>query len=213
MGSDGHPFSDSDEKPVHTVTLKAFQLAKTEVTNKQYRACVEAGVCSAPASYDGGDDHPVVKVNWEQARTFSEWVGGRLPSEAEWEYAARSPGKDFKYPWGNDDATCERAVMNDGVSNGCGRDGARPVCSKVLGNTVQGLCDMIGNVREWTQDWYQASYEGAPADGSARENPAGSDRVIRGGGWNAGTGVSRAANRDNRGPDYVSISLGFRPAR
>ena len=138
------------------MTVKSFQLAKTEVTNKQYKACVEAGACTPPSSYEGGDDQPVVNVDWNQAKAFSEWVGGRLPSEAEWEYAARSGGKERKYPWGDEEPSCERAVMNQG-GNGCGRNATWPVCSKTAGNTSQGLCDMAGNVWEWTQDWYHDS--------------------------------------------------------
>ncbi len=209
MGSDG---AESDEKPVHRVSVKPFQMAKTEVTNKQYRACVSAGACSAPGSYAGGDDHPVVNVDWEQARKFSEWVGGRLPTEAEWEYAARGAGKDYKYPWGNEDATCDRAVMDDG-GNGCGRHSTWPVCSKPDGNTEQGLCDMAGNVWEWTRDWHHGSYNGAPNDGSAWESPEGSHRVLRGGSWYNDAGYARSALRHYSGPGLRDVGLGFRPSR
>ncbi|MBI5243481.1 MAG: SUMF1/EgtB/PvdO family nonheme iron enzyme, partial [Elusimicrobia bacterium] len=151
----------SDSKPRRQVRVKAFEMAKSEVTNKQYRACVDAGACTPPSSYVGGDDQPVVNVDWNQAKKFSEWAGGRLPSEAEWEYAARSAGKDWKYPWGNEEATCAKAVMSEG-GLGCGKSSTWPVCSKSAGNTKQGLCDMAGNVWEWTQDWYHDSYNGAP---------------------------------------------------
>ncbi len=204
MGSDR---GDSDEKPVHEVTVRTFQMAKTEVTNKQYRACVGAGACAPPSSYEGGDGHPVVNVDWEQARKFSDWVGGRLPSEAEWEYAARSAGKDWKYPWGDEDATCERAVIG-----GCG-SGAAPVCSKPAGNTAQGLCDMAGNAWEWVQDWGHGSYNGAPNDGSAWESPAGSYRVLRGGAWFNDASNARAAYRNRLAPAYRSGYLSFRPVR
>lgn len=202
----------SDEKPVHRVTVKAFQMAKTEVTNKQYRACVEAQACGPPSSYTGGDDHPVVYVNWEDARKFSEWAGGRLPTEAEWEYAARGAGKDLRYPWGNEDATCERAEMDDG-GTGCGKNTSWPVCSKAAGNTAQGLCDMAGNVWEWTQDWYHDSYNGAPADGGAWESPAGSFRGDRGGSWSSFAGNVRAAVRRRRDPGHRVRDGGFRVVR
>ncbi len=201
MGSD-----KGDEWPAHGVTIKSFWMAKTLVTNKQYKACVDAGACSAAQDY-GSDDQPVVGVDWDQAKTFSEWVGGRLPSEAEWEYAARSAGKNQTYPWGNAKVTCERAVIL-----GCGSVTA-PVCSKSAGNTQQGLCDMAGNAWEWVQDWYHGSYSGAPTDGSAWEYPAGSNRVIRGGSWYNGAIYLRSAVRDNFNPGNRSSSLGFRSAR
>ncbi|MBI5210105.1 MAG: SUMF1/EgtB/PvdO family nonheme iron enzyme [Elusimicrobia bacterium] len=217
MGSDDWAAS----KPRHAVTVKTFQLAKTEATNKQYRACVEAGACTPKGteSYctadSPGDDQPVVCVNWEQARAFAAWVGGRLPTEAEWEYAARSAGKERKYPWGDEEASCGRAVMSEGgTGTGCGRHTAWPVCSKPVGNTEQGLCDMAGNVWEWTRDWRHDSYEGAPADGSAWESPAGSGRVVRGASWWSGTAEnSRAAYRSDFKPDIRGGIVGFRPAR
>ena len=207
MGSDDWP----DAKPRHEVALKTFQMAKTLVTNKQYQACVWEGACTPPENYGdnfNGDNQPVVGVDWNQAKAFSEWVGGRLPSEAEWEYAARSAGKDWKHPWGNEDAACGRAVIL-----GCGSATA-PVCSKPAGNTRQGLCDMAGNAWEWTQDWYHGSYHGAPTDGGAWENPAGALRVNRGGSWFNGADFARSANRFNTDPgNRLKVFVGFRPAR
>lgn len=151
----------------------------------------------------------MVWVEWEQAKKFSEWVGGRLPTEAEWEYAARSAGKDYKYPWGNEDATCKRAVISD-----CEGE-AVPVCSKTAGNTAQGLCDMAGNVWEWTQDEYHNSYNGAPSDGSAWGEGSRTLKVGRGGSWNFGAEYVRSADRGHdvsRNYNW-SAELGFRPAR
>jgi hypothetical protein len=207
MGSD----EDPDSQPKHRVILPSFQLAKALVTKAQYKACVDAGGCVPPncqwPAAIGEEDHPVVCVNWYQASQFSAWAGGRLPSEAEWEYAARSAGRDLRYPWGNEKATCRRAVVA-----GCGK-GTAPVCSKPEGNTRQGLCDMAGNAREWTQDGYHTSYEGAPADESAWEEPAGSRRVNRGGSWWGVSGEARAARRDFDDPGDLDDHLGFRPAR
>ena len=199
-----------EEGPTHSVTIKSFQLARTLVTNKQYQACVHAGACTPPDNYGDnfkGDNQPVVGVDWNQAKAFSEWAGGRLPSESEWEYAARSAGKDWKYPWGDEAATCERAVIS-----GCGKATA-PVCSKPAGNTQQGLCDMVGNAWEWVQDWYHRSYDGAPADGSAWENPAGTFRVFRGGAWSFDAEYERSADRGGSPPGNRGYFLGFRPAR
>jgi hypothetical protein len=109
----GSTSGDSDEKPVRRVRVGTFYMSKTEVTVGQYRTCVKAGVCSKPdtsskyckgyGNWDksGRENHPINCVDWKQARTFAQWVGGDLPTEAQWEYAARSAGKDWKYPWGN----------------------------------------------------------------------------------------------------------------
>ena len=222
----------ADSKPPHRVAIKSFQMAKTLVTNRQYRACMDAGACTAPADCGEssvlraerdprldpeappapsgalkGADYPVVCVDWDQAKAFAQWVGGRLPTEAEWEYAARSAGKDRKYPWGDEDPTCDRVVRK-----GC-TEGTMPVCSKPLGNTEQGLCDMASNVWEWTQDWYHDSYDGAPDDGGAWESPAGSIRVVRGAAWFcASDPMVRSAHR-HPGPAERSIYNGFRPVR
>lgn len=196
-----------DEELRHSVTVKIFQLAKTEVTAGQYKKCVSAGACEKPDRDSPGDDYPVVGVNWEQSKKFSEWVGGRLPTEAEWEYAARSGGKEQKYPWGNNDATCKRAVIA-----GC-EGKAAPVCSKTEGNTKQGLCDMAGNVWEWTQDRHHRSYEGAPTDGSAWEDAISSARVVRGNSWRNEAWFARAAFRGTHLPDKSYDDVGFRPAR
>jgi Sulfatase-modifying factor enzyme 1 len=180
--------------------IKAFELAKTEVTNKQYRACVEAGACTPPSTYIGTDDYPVVNVDWAQAKAFSAWAGGRLPTEAEWVHAARSGGMAQEYPWGNNEATCETAAIR-----GCGT-GAAPACSKPQGNTAQGLCDMAGNVWEWTGDWFN----GAPADSAASPGTA---RVFRGGSWKDSSGAAKANFRDGNIPSSSADNVGLRPAR
>lgn len=193
----------------HRVTIRAFQMAKTVVTNKQYKACVDAGACTAP-TYQGrqydGDDKPVVGVEWAQAKAFAAWVGGRLPSEAEWEYAARSAGKDWKYPWGNADPTCDKAVIDI-----CGTTATLPVCSTPAGNTKQGLCDMAGNAWQWVEDWYHL-YSGAPNDGSAQEDP-GSYRVFRGGSYGCVAALAKASFRGGYKPAFRHGVVSFRVAR
>ena len=200
----------------HQVTVRSFELAKSEVTNKQYKACVAAGACAPTAVSESGfdgDDQPVAGVDWAQARLFSEWVGGRLPSEAEWEYAARSGGKDRAYPWGNEDATCDRAVISASSGLGCGRNSTWPVCSMPAGNTEQGLCDMAGNVWEWVEDAYHETFAGAPTDGSAWAGPPGSIRINRGGSWRYGAATAEASFRNPVNPGDPVSCFGFRPAR
>ncbi|MFI5363638.1 MAG: formylglycine-generating enzyme family protein [Elusimicrobiota bacterium] len=206
MGSDS---GASDEKPRHRVTVWGFQMAKTLVTNKQYKICVDAGACAPPAHQDAafdGDDQPVVGVDWNQAKAFSEWAGGRLPTEAEWEYAARGAGKDVRYPWGDEPATCERAVIR-----GCATATA-PVCSRPAGNTEQGLCDMAGDAWEWVQDWYHLTYIGAPEDGSAWEDED-QYRAVRSSSWSDDAAAARATLRSHAEQDFRNRFLGFRPVR
>ena len=214
----GSTSGSSDEKPVHEVTLSSFELAKSEVTVRQYRACVDARACTAPGTGShcnwaepGRDDHPINCVDWDQAVAFSRWVGGRLPTEAEWEYAARSGGRAQEYPWGDAQATCTYAVMDDGSGNGCGRDSTWPVCSKPPGHSAQGLCDMAGNVWEWVSDGYGDYPSGAQRDPSGYGT--GSGRVIRGGSWGNDAWGLRAAYRSGIVPGYRGYYLGFRPAR
>ena len=158
--------------------------------------------------------HPVNCVGWDQANQYAKFKGARLLSETEYEYAATSGGKNQKYPWGNEDATCDKAVMYGNGDYGCGSGTTMPVCSKPAGNTAQGLCDMVGNVWQWVQDKYQSSYANTPLDGSASEG-AGSSRVLRGGSFG-----SRDAGRlraDHRLYDFAPADrydgIGFRLAR
>lgn len=225
----------ADERPVHRVTLESFEMAKTPVTFKQYHACVAAGGCTPELSaandcfvFDAsgwhvgnlpqaarGDDQPAICLDWAQAAAYSRWAGGRLPSEAQWEYAARGAGGSRTYPWGEDAASCRFAVLREGGA-GCGRGSDWPVCSRPEGNTAQGLCDMAGNVMEWTEDWYHASYEGAPSDGSAWETPGGRGRVLRGGSFYDDGSRIRTTSRDGSDPanhNDIDAYVGFRPVR
>ena len=212
--------SMSEEQPLHAVTVTAFEMTKTEVTVKQYRACTEVSECSVPGTaggcnygVSGKDGGPVNCVTWDQAVAFCKWAGGRLPSEAEWEYAARGGGQSMTYPWGEQAASCAYAVMSAG-GDGCGTGEAMAVCSKAAGNTTQQLCDMIGNVFEWVQDWYHGSYAGAPANGVPWETPAGSDRVVRGSSYViVDSFYLRAAYRAHANPGLVGFDLGIRCAR
>ena len=199
----------------HSVTVASFEISKTEVTVAQYRICVEEGDCVEPRQGEfcnwgvaGKDNHPVNCVSWNAAKAYAEWFEARLPSEAEWEYAARSGGLDRDYPWGDTEPTCDLAVIQ-----GCS-SGTQPVCSAVDGNTAQGLCDMAGNVWEWVEDDWSSSSVGAPEDGSAWvDSPRASLRVRRGGSWRVFPLFARVAFRPWGVPSGRSDDLGFRVAR
>lgn len=218
MGSD----TGDMEGPAHKVTLKPFEMSKSVVTNKQWKACVAAGKCEA-LSRDcltmpdkqklDEDDQPAVCMTVEAADGFAEWAGGFIPTEAQWEYAARSAGKDQRYPWGNEKPSCTRAVIHpaDGTA-GCGKNRSWPVCSKPKGNTAQGLCDMVGNVEQWTKDLYKNTYVGAPTDGSARWEKGLNFRVLRGSYWGQ-QDYYHATWRNVNGADQRRSSLGLRLVR
>jgi len=208
--------------PRSSVTVEAFQMAKTEVTVEQYAACVKAGRCREPGmkanefavcnwGVAGREKHPINCIDIGEAQDFASWVGGRLPTSAEWEYAARSAGRDWVYPWGSDDPSCERAVMNDGGA-GCGRQSTWPVCSKPKGGTLQGLCDMAGNVREWVDDPKPLLTKEEIA---ARERSPRRTEDARGGSWRKGGYSLRVT--DTSGDDvhghYRVDTLGVRPVR
>ena len=210
----GFGVENGNELPVHTVNLPDFQMLKTEVTVAQYRDCVDDGVCSKPgsgvnATWPGRTNHPVNYVDWFQAKDFCEYVGGNLPSESQWEYAATNAGQPVLYPWGNSEATCEMAVIKED-GDGCGTGSTMSVCSKSEGNTVQGLCDMSGNVWEWIQDWYHDSYNGAPNDGTSWESPEGTVRITRGGAFSYDGSYNVRFRNDHADPTIQFQSDGFR---
>ncbi len=223
MGSD----RESREQPIHTVTVPAFEITRTEVTASQYAACFDSGACSLePLGYQpyhnweggrpktGRENHPVNTVDWFAATDFCQWAGGRLTTEAEWEYAAKSCGRDITYPWGDERATCQYAVMMNETSDGCGAGTTMEVCSKPAGNTEQGLCDMAGNVAEWVEDDFEDHYEGAPTDGSARiDTPRSSARALRGGGFRDVFRSTTATYRTNPGAINPGADVGIRCAR
>lgn len=212
MGTSGFVPGFEDTKPAHDVSIKAFEMSKTDVTVGQYLECVSKGKCTAPDAGEGCNwakpgrqEHPVNCVDWNQANQYAEFAGARLPSEAEWEYAARSGGKDNTYPWGNSLPVTDLLVMN--------AKGTAAVCSRPAGNTEQGLCDMGGNVFQWVQDKYVNSYEGAPVDGSPVEN-GGPLRGLRGSSFNnANESLMRSVYRFATAPGYRYDIFGFRLAR
>ena len=190
MGNDSGMDGFLDAAPSHEVTIKTFEMSRTLVTVEQYAECVLKGECVTPATGGrcnwgkaGRQLHPVNCVSWLQAQAYARFKGARLPSEAEFEYASTSGGKRHKYPWGNDDPTCDKAVIKIAGAYDCAVNGTMPVCSKPAGNTAQGLCDMAGNVWQWVQDKYHYSYDGVPVDGRAFEDARSRHRVIRGAGF------------------------------
>ena len=208
--------SSGDEQPVHTVNLDAFWMDQTEVTNAMYQKCVNAKVCEPPTStYRFGDpqyeDFPVVYVDWNRAKAYCEWAGAQLPTEAQWEYAARGGLPQNTYPWGNDSPSCSLGAENGVNYYACNKNGAIAVRS--FKPNGYGLYDMAGNVWEWVNDWYSSSYYTiSPAD-----DPVGPDsgkyRVLRGGSWYSNVSYLRVSYRLNFNPASASSDFGFRCAR
>jgi formylglycine-generating enzyme required for sulfatase activity len=213
MGSND---GDTDEKPVHRIFLHAFYIDKYEVTNSLYKACVDAGVCEPPHDFRSKthsdyyenaefDDYPVIFVDWFQAKIYCEWRGAALPTEAQWEKAAR--GADGRtYPWG-EGISCDKA------SYGSCRSDLDRVGRYEGGKSPYGVYDMAGNVWEWVADWYSETY----SQNSSTPNPSGPDqgeyRVLRGGTWDSNANNLRTSSRLKYRPAYFTEGIGFRCAK
>jgi formylglycine-generating enzyme required for sulfatase activity len=210
------------------VALDDFWMDETEVTNAQYRRCVEVGDCSPPAesgsssrdSYYGGgtyDDYPVIYVSWYQAADYCAWAEARLPTEAEWEYAAHGPeGRVF--PWGDEfdgtrvnycDANCPYEHADETADDGYAD--TAPVGAYPGGASWCGALDMAGNVWEWVADWYGDYPSGRQVNPTGPSS--GEKRVLRGGSWGSSQYEARCAARYGPPPGGSSDDVGFRCAR
>ena len=220
MGSEN---GDEDEKPVHSVSLDNFRLDKRLVSNKDYNQCVAAGKCTPP-NYENkscflwtsqglskitpheellAPDNPVVCVSWRQANEYCRFRGGRLPTEAEWEFAATNGGTTT-YAWGNERPTPEKARFRS-------RSSVSVHANKAVGK--HNLIDMNGNVWEWVSDRYERDYYNYSPQNNPKGPSVGRFNVIRGGGWYSDERALRSTNRQWFAPEASEISIGFRCAR
>ena len=203
-----------DEHPARSVAVDGFWMDTTEVTNAEYLRCVDAGACSPPhrrLEFDDPDnsDHPVVWVTWFQAANYSRWARKRLPSEAEWERAARGDTED-RYPWGHQFQPWK--VNGVGSEGGDPFPGLAPVASYPPG--AWGVYDLLGNAAEWVADVYHRNYWGAPPDSRPWNQVTGEwvepKRVVRGGSFSGTPNTLRVSNRGSRAPHTSSRNVGFR---
>ncbi len=205
----------ADEQPEHSVFLDAYWIDRTEVTNGMYRQCAESGACQKPKDQSNTHsvyypdpqfaDFPVIDIDWGSAEAYCAWAGRHLPTEAEWEKAAR--GTDGRtYPWG--DTLPNNSRLNFNNSTG---DTVR-VGSYQSGASPYGVLDMAGNVNEWVADWYDAGYYAI----SPHSNPTGPvdglNKGLRGGSWHTDEYNIRSADRHYLPPDARDLVIGFRCA-
>lgn len=210
LGS-GPESSNSSEKPRRRVEISGFSIAKYPVTNAQYREFAErTGASPSPFVAEeqfGGDDNPVVGITWDDARAYCAWVGGRLPSEAEWEYVAKG-GEKRIYPWGDEPPTPMHANL-DRI-----RETTSPVGQFGAGLSRHGVMDLSGNVWEWCADTWKEDFYSDVAKGE--QNPRcelpGDQKSVRGGAYNTFSEMGRNASRYHFAADTCSPAVGFRVA-
>jgi formylglycine-generating enzyme required for sulfatase activity len=216
MGLDGY---DEVEKPKRTVTLEGFSIDAFEITNQEYNRCIEDGKCNPGAFADDAQSssprQPVVGVTWTDAATYCAWVKKRLPTEAEWEKAAR--GTDSRlYPWGTE-ADCKNANYGTvaGVNLGCQENPGRVVSvgSYSAGASPYGALDLAGNVQEWVADWYLDKYYASAPNKNPQGPSKGEYRVIRGGSFGSPATQIETTDRKFGIPTMYGRALGFRCVR
>ncbi|MSV27236.1 MAG: NACHT domain-containing protein [Bryobacterales bacterium] len=218
-GKNYDPEAFDFEEPVHEVKLSGYRIRRFPVTVQEYEAFIDAGGYATPKYWEAGSvefakpenwerqkqypNRPVVGVSWSEAAAYCRWAGGRLPTGAEWERAARGP-EGCRYPWGNEPALDPSYANYEGVSH------PTPVGLYPKGNTSEGLCDMLGNVWGWCGDWFGPYVKGS------QENPRGPEdgetRVLRGGSWGNPPEWVRVSNRNGGGPAARDHAVGFRCA-
>lgn len=229
MGCSDGGICKSSESPAHEVTLSTYQIDKYEVTAGEYQKCIDAGDCNnsnedephymtsggdaypCNLGYESKKNHPMNCVSWYGAKAYCEWLGKHLPTEAQWEKAAR--GADSRtYPWGNQAPSCEYAVMfpENTTSYGCGTDRTWIVGSKEKGASPYGLYDMAGNAQEWVNDWFNETYYAE----SPVENPSGPEtgawKILRGGSYISSEEKLRTTGRDAKAPYFEGSGyIGF----
>ncbi|WP_447972375.1 formylglycine-generating enzyme family protein [Nitrospira sp. Kam-Ns4a] len=221
MGSDPRqdPDAGPQEQPQHWVYLDAFEIDRFEVTNVHYlRFVLATGAAWLP--YWTGEGfpevrawHPVIGVSWYEADAYCRWVGKRLPTEAEWEKAAR--GVDGRrFPWGNQPAGWGRSnIAHAGTKRGLRYPPLANVNRYERGVSPYGVYQMAGNVAEWVADWFDPAYYRHSPISNPRGPAQGTDRVVRGGSWHEDPEVARSAGRGAVAPEHRSYLIGFRCAR
>jgi formylglycine-generating enzyme required for sulfatase activity len=206
-----------NERPIHPVQVQTFEIARAEITVAQYLQCMLANICEVPTSNEsnwnipGRANHPINMLSWYDARELAEFMGGRLPTEAEWEYVARYARGNDRYPWGAEEPNCTLANFSeDSSGESCTGSGTEPVCSKgAQGESALGICDLSGNLWEWVEDGYTPNYNSSPSDGSAAEG-VGASKVIRGGGWQSGPETLTSTYRLEMSPSIRQSHIGVR---
>jgi formylglycine-generating enzyme required for sulfatase activity len=203
-----------DARPLHRVYLSSYWFDKYEATNDRYRQCVEGGGCTPPKDRPTFEDlaraqHPVTNITWNQARSFCQWQGKRLPTEAEWEKAAR--GTDGRrYPWGNDGEVVKSRVRNGELK--AGANGTESIGLQAATASPYAVFDLIGSVSEWVKDWYAEDFYQASPARDPQGPPRGSFRVLRGGEWDEKPPDLRTSYRGWDDVTYWGPTLGVRCA-